>query len=48
MHSFLHLLEGCLTHLSRMEIPILINWTSLFSLKGLLVGIFHFYLNCDI
>ena len=32
-----------LTHLSRMEIPTLINWTSAFVLYGLLGDIFHYY-----
>ena len=32
-----------LTHLCRMHFPILINWTSLFPILGLLGGIFHFY-----
>ena len=34
-----------LTHLCQMYLPILINWTSPFSILGLLGGIFHFYSN---
>ena len=32
-----------LTHLCRMEFPIVINWNSPFLFKGMLGGIFHFY-----
>ena len=35
----------CLTQLSRMEFPTLINWTSPFLFSGLLGGIFHFHSN---
>ena len=35
--------NGIFTQLSRMEFPTLINWISLFPLKGLLGGILHFY-----
>ena len=34
-----------LTHLSRMEFPISINWTSPFTFSWLLGGVFHFYSN---
>ena len=34
-----------LTHLSGMEFPTIINWTSLFPFLGLLGGIFNFYSN---
>ena len=37
--------EFILTNLSRLEFPSLINWTSPFPFKGLLGGIFYFYLN---
>ena len=36
-----------LTHLTRMELPTLINWTSLFLFQGLVGAIFHFYPNFD-
>ena len=36
-----------LTHSSRMEFPVLINWTSPFQFSGVMVGIFHFYSNFD-
>ena len=32
------------THLSLMELPSLINWTSLFPFEGLLNGIFHYFI----
>ena len=38
---------GILTHLCRMDFPILINWTSSFTILGLSGGIFHFYSNCN-
>ena len=34
-----------LTHLSRMEVPSLINWTSPFPFQGMLGGIFYTYSN---
>ena len=34
-----------LTHLCRMDFPILINWTNTFPFKELLGSIFHFYSN---
>ena len=34
-----------LTHLTLMEFPALMNWTSLFPFLGLLYGIFQFYSN---
>ena len=36
-----------LTNLSRMEVPILINWTNPFPLCVLFGGIFHLYSNFD-
>ena len=37
----------CLTQLSRMEFPTLINWTSPFPFSWLLGGIFHFHSNLN-
>ena len=39
------LTDCCLTHLSRIDFPIPINWMSPFPILGLLGGIFYFYLN---
>ena len=43
--SYLSKVIWHLTHLSQMEFPRLINWTSLFPFNRLLGGIFHFYSN---
>ena len=36
-----------ITHLSQLDFPIRINWTSPFPVEELLVVIFNFYLNSD-
>ena len=40
-----YVLHTSLTHLSQMEFPTLMNWTSPFPFFGLLGGIFHYYSN---
>ena len=46
-HLYSYAFSYKLTHLSRMEFPILTNWTSLFSFQGLFGCKFHFYSNLN-